>query len=345
MEVTREDLTWAAAEGLITVEQSGALWEALAKRDEGRARFDLPHVAYYFGALVVISGMGWFMTLGWEAFGGLGIFAISTLYALCFALAGRTLWFREGLIVPGGLLFTLAVWMTPLALYGLQRALGLWPQEAPASFRGYHVWVKGCWLVMELGTIVAALVALRFVRFPFLTFPIAFSLWYMSMDLTPLLFGQAEFSWDERLWVSLVFGLLMLVASFVVDRRAREDYAFWLYLFGMLAFWLGLSLMESSSELNKFFYFLINLGLVLVSVLLDRRVFIVFGALGVTWYLGYLSSRVFEDSMLFPVVLSLIGVAIIYLGIKYQRHRERITRFVHSLVPASLRELLPQPRA
>lgn len=344
MKVTREDFTRAAAEGLITVEQAGALWESLSVRDEGRARFDLAHVAYYVGALVVISGMGWFMTLGWEAFGGWGIFAISALYALCFALAGRTLWFKERLHVPGGLLFTLAVWMTPLALYGLQRALGLWPQEAPENFRGYHVWVKGCWLVMELGTIVAGLVALRYVRFPFLTFPIAFTLWYMSMDLTPLLFGQDEFAWGQRLWVSLVFGLLMLVASFLVDRRAREDYAFWGYLFGMLAFWFGLSLMESSSELNKFLYFLINAGLILVSVLLDRRVFIVFGALGVTWYLGYLSSRVFEDSMLFPVVLSFIGIAIIYLGIQYQRHRERVTRFVHGLVPASVRQLLPQPR-
>jgi len=344
MEVRREDFEWAAGQGLITAEQSGALWVALEGRAAGRARFDLPHVAYYVGALVVLSGMGWFMTLGWESFGGLGIFALSALYALCFALAGRTLWFRQRLYVPGGLLFTLAVWMTPLALYGLQRWLGLWPQEEPASFRDYHIWVKGCWLVMELGTVAAALVALRYVKFPFLTFPIAFALWYMSMDLTPLLFGREDFTWEQRLWVSLVFGLLMLVASFVIDRRAREDYAFWGYLFGMLAFWFGLSLMESDSELSKFFYFLINVGLILVSVLLDRRVFIVFGALGVTWYMGYLSSRVFRDSALFPVVLSFIGVAIIYLGIQYQRHSARVTRFVHRLVPAPVRGLLPQPR-
>lgn len=345
MKVTREDFEWAAGEGLVTAEQAAALWEALGRRDAGRPRFDLAHVAYYVGALVVISGMGWFMTLGWESFGGLGVFALALAYAVCFALAGRTLWFREGLRVPGGLLFTLAVWMTPLALYGLQRALGVWPQESPASFRDYHIYVKGCWLVMEVGTIAAALVALRYVKFPFLTFPIAFTLWYMSMDLTPLVFGKDDFTWSERLWVSLVFGLLMLAASLLVDRRAREDYAFWGYLFGMLAFWFGLSLMESDSELNKFLYFLINVGLILLSILLDRRVFIVFGALGVTWYMGHLSAHVFRDSALFPIALSLIGVAIIYLGIQYQRHRERITRFVHRLVPEPVRGMLPQPRA
>jgi hypothetical protein len=52
-------------------------------------------VAYYFGALIVMSAMGWFMTLGWERYGGNGIFLISTLYAVLFILAGRTLWYNE----------------------------------------------------------------------------------------------------------------------------------------------------------------------------------------------------------------------------------------------------------
>ncbi|MEP6888403.1 MAG: hypothetical protein ABI945_08785 [Nitrospirales bacterium] len=49
-------------------------------------------------------------------------------------------------------------------------------------------------MAMEVGTILAAAIALRFIRFPFLTAPIAFTLWYMSMDLTPLFFGQTEYS-------------------------------------------------------------------------------------------------------------------------------------------------------
>jgi hypothetical protein len=45
---------------------------------------------------------------------------------------------------------------------------------------------------MEVGTILAGSIALKFIRFPFLTFPIAFSLWYMSMDLTPLLLEETN---------------------------------------------------------------------------------------------------------------------------------------------------------
>jgi hypothetical protein len=246
--------------------------------------------------------------------------------------------------VPGGLLFTLAVWMTPLAIYGLERVFGIWPQGDPGTFRDYHIWVKGSWLLMEVGTILAGLIALRFIRFPFLTFPIAFSLWYLSMDLTPLLFGRKEFSWNERLTVSLCFGLVILLVAYLIDRRTEEDYAFWGYLFGLAAFWGGLSLMESGSELRKFLYCLINIGLMFLAVLLERRVFLVLGVFGVFGYLGHLSYNIFKDSMMFPLVLTLLGLLIIYLGVGYQRNRAKIEAFLLSLVPETLRRLRPVSR-
>ena len=344
MNVSKDDLTWAASEGVISTQQVEALWGALERRQGAGPKFDLPHVAYYFGALIVIGAMGWFMTLGWERFGGGGIFLISVAYALCFALAGRTLWYKEKLKVPGGLLFTMAVCTTPLAIYGLERFAGIWPQGDPGVYRDYHIWVKGSWFLMEVGTILAGVVALRFIRFPFLTAPIAFSLWYMSMDLTPLLFGQPDFTWKQRLWVSLWFGLAVLLVSYIIDRRTKGDYAFWGYLFGMLAFWGGLSLMESGSEFRRLLYGLINVGLIFLSVLLDRRVFIIFGSLGVFGYLGHLSYRVFKDSLMFPFVLSVLGILIIYLGIKYQRNRDVINRSILRLMPEQLRQLLPRER-
>jgi hypothetical protein len=54
MKVSRRDLEWAASEGVISGGQAEDLWRALEERDSGRPRFDLPHVAYNFGALVVI---------------------------------------------------------------------------------------------------------------------------------------------------------------------------------------------------------------------------------------------------------------------------------------------------
>src|ERR1700689_1200884 len=135
MKISKSDLARAATEGVITAEGADRLWATL-ERDPNltHAKFDVANVAYYFGALIVMSAMGWLMNLGWERFGGAGIFSLAALYAALFILAGRTLWYKENLKVPGGLLFTLAVWMTPLAIYGLERAMKVWPRDNPGNF-------------------------------------------------------------------------------------------------------------------------------------------------------------------------------------------------------------------
>lgn len=250
MRVTRKDIDGAASRGVISPSQAEDLWRVLWERGSDRARFDLPHVAYYLGALVVISAMTWFMTLAWERFGGGGILAISLIYALCLVLAGGFLWGRKDLRAPGELLVTAAVCVTPLAVYGFERMTGLWLQGAPGQYEDFYDWIKGSWFPMEAATIAAGLVALRFFRFPFLTAPIAFSLWFMSMDLTPLIYGKDYYYGDGYRQVSLVFGLLVLLGSYLVDRRTEEDYAFWGYLFGMLAFWGGLSTLGDGGEVG-----------------------------------------------------------------------------------------------
>lgn len=226
LKLSRSDLDWASSEGLLSQEQASKLWAALERRAEGSPRFDIAHVAYYAGALVVISAMGWFITEAWEAFGGAGLTAVAVAYALAFSAAGRELWFRRNLRVPGGLLFTVAVCMTPLAIYGIERMTGLWPQGDPGSYADYYDWVRGSWILMELGTVAVGFLVIRYVRFPFLTAPIAFALWFLSMDLTPLLFGQDEFTWEQRRQVSVWFGLAMLLVTFAFDRRTEEDFAF-----------------------------------------------------------------------------------------------------------------------
>jgi len=226
VKVSRKDLRWAASEGLISEGQADDLWLAFQGRGVDRPRFDLPHVAYYFGALVVISAMTWFMTLGWERFGGGGMFVISVSYALVFMVAGALLWRKRGLKVPGGLLVTAAVCMTPLAVYGFETMTGTWLQGAPGEYADFYAYVKGAWFPLEVATIIAGLVALWFFRFPFLTAPIAFALWFMSMDLTPLIYGEHYYEAQGHQVVSLVFGLLVVVRAYVVDRRTEEDYAF-----------------------------------------------------------------------------------------------------------------------
>ena len=336
MDISQGDLRRAAASSGLSTDQADQLWKTLqsTSADEGKPKFDIANVAYYLGALIVIGAMGWFMNKAWDGLGGLGLFMVAACYAACFVLAGRILWKKSALRVPGGLLFTIAVCMVPLVTYGLERWTGFWPASDPGSYTRFHPYINGSWLIMEVATVLAGLIALRFWHFPFLTAPIAYALWYMSMDLSDLISG-GRLGWQEKAALSAGFGAVMLLGAYIADLLGKsEDYAFWAYLFGLMAFWGGLSAMESHSEFRRFVYCLINLFLIFCSLALRRRAFVVFGALGLFGYLSHLAYRVFENSLLFPVVLSLTGLFIIYLGLQYQRRREQIEgRFRAKVVP------------
>jgi hypothetical protein len=274
--------------------------------------------------------------------GGGALTATAVAYAAAFTVAGHHLWHERGLKLPGGLLVAIAVSMAPLAVYGLQDAFGLWTHGSPGAYRDFYVWIKGSWVFMEVAAIVAAVIALRFYPFPFIVMIIAFSLWFLSMDLTPWVFGKEAFSWDERRAVSLWFGLGVLVVAWLVDRRQRGgDFAFWLHLFGMLTFWGALSMSDSNSELGKLLYGVLNAVLLMVAVFMGRRVYAVFGTLGIAFYLGHLADKVFKDSLLFPFALSLIGVAVIALGLLYHRNQAAIAAWMEARLPPALKALRP----
>jgi hypothetical protein len=69
-------------------------------------------------------------------------------------------------------------------------------------------------------------------------------------------------------------------------------------------------------------------------------VFAVFAALGLLYYLGHLAFQIFEDSLLFPVVMAAVGIGIIFLGVKWQHHEQRLHRAILSLLPGPVRELV-----
>jgi hypothetical protein len=148
----------------------------------------------------------------------------------------------------------------------------------------------------------------------------------------------------RELWESVVFGLTMLVVAYCIDRRTKDDFAFWLYLFGVVAFWSGLTLMDSTGPWPRLVYCLINIGLLAVSTFLHRRVFAVFGSFGVALYLGYLAFSLFKDSLMLPVALTGIGLAVIAAAIAYQKNRSSVDGLVIGMLPEGLRRLSPADR-
>lgn len=343
MKITKSDILAASAKDIISAEQAQKLWSFLDERAPQGARFSFTHILYYFGGMIAISAMSLFMTLGWEEFGGWGIFSICIIYAV-FALFLVKKCREKQLHIPAGICATFVVVLTPLALYGLQQALGFWPDNT--HYRDYHRYIKWHWVYLELGTLVIAAVMLYKYRYPFLTMPVAVTLWYASMDFAAMIAGSGHEFYDfkYRALITMYFGIAMIVFALYVDFRSksREDYAFWLYLFAVLAFWGGLTSQNSDNEFSKFLYCCINIGLIAMGAVLLRRVFVVFGAIGVCCYLGHLSFSVFKDSFLFPIALSAIGFIIIYLGVLWQKNETKISQNLRQFLPSGVQEILKE---
>src|SRR5688572_25886044 len=107
--VTRADVERAVAAGVLQPEQVDTLWRFLrakaAPRPAVRPRFDLVHLLWYAGALIVIGAMGLFSTLAFAQLGGVALAVIAGIYAVLLGIAGDRLW-RRGVTIPGGLLLT-----------------------------------------------------------------------------------------------------------------------------------------------------------------------------------------------------------------------------------------------
>ncbi len=350
--ISRQDLQRAAGAGLLADAAVEPLWQHLRRGATAAAplqgpRFVVTNILYHLGGALAIGAATLFLNEGFQRLGPWGLFVISLLYgAGCVWASGRLA--ARGLEVPAGIIATLAVCLVPLSTWAAQNGLGLWPDGGSARYASYHTRIDWRWLTLELATLAGAAVALWRLRYPFLMMPVAVTLWYLGMDLARLIVapGEAE-SWTFYRDFSLFFGLLMLLFAFWVDARSRaaqgsrRDYAFWPYLMGMLTFWCALTMRHSDSEPSKLLYGLLNLGFIGLSALLQRRVFAVCGGLGVALYLGDLSSRLFKDSLLFPLALTAIGLGVIACGIGWQRHEDRIRAALRQRLPAGLRGWLP----
>jgi hypothetical protein len=358
--VQQADLHAAVQAGVITTAQAQQLWSrwhatgavasaaAPAQRRPGMAgpTFSFTNTLYYFGGMVAIGAMTLFMTLGWQSLGAWGLLAISAAYLVACLKVADHLKTRQ-LPVPAGILATLAVVLVPLIVWCAQQGLGLWPPGGLSSYSAYHTHINWRWLTLEFATLATGVVMLWRYRLPFMVMPIAVTIWYLSMDAAHALMQQGErWDWAFMRDVSLVFGIATCFIAMWVDVRSRratqaewrQDYAFWLYLYGAIMFWGGLSLRDSDSEWGKALYCLINLVLVFGGAVIGRRVFTVFGGLGVAMYLGYLSHKVFGDSLMFPFALTLIGLGVVALGIWWQRHEDRINIRLNAWLPAGLRD-------
>jgi hypothetical protein len=348
--LNRKALEEAADHGLLYYGQIKPLIEFLEQRQHrlhDDSRFNATTVLLYLGGMLAIGACTVFSNLALEKWGMRVLFAMSSVYLIAALVCAFYLEQRAQKI-PASIFATLSIALIPLVVFAAQQSLGFWPDAGLHNhYNDYHYWIDWRWIVMEVATLLGAILMLRYFKYSFLVLPIAVTLFYMSMDLVPsLLLGTNTAFFSEagmkiREMVSMFFGIVMCLVAFFVNQKNRhhpsnEDFAFWLYVFGVICFWGGLSMMDSGSLFGKFIYLGINIAMILCAAILQRRVFAVFGAIGMCMVLVDFAQRVFKDSLVFVLVLSLAGFALMYAGVWWNKNQDRIVRWMQHYFPASL---------
>ena len=86
---------------------------------------------------------------------------------------------------------------------------------------------------------------------------------------------------------------------------------------------------------NEFVYFLtaiFNFIYMFTSIILKRKVFMVWGALGFWTYLGHLAYQIFKDTPIFPLVLVIFGLLVIFFGIYYSKNCKKLEDGLRNLI-------------
>ena len=75
-----KDLARAVDAGLLSAEQEQALLRFLSEQPAQRPGFQLAHVAFYLGALLIMGAMGWLLSEAWMRIGDTALLAVCLLY-------------------------------------------------------------------------------------------------------------------------------------------------------------------------------------------------------------------------------------------------------------------------
>ncbi len=339
MELRRKDLQEAAARGTITAAQAEALWAGLQARAAARtpAPAALPLWRPLSAALALGAAAAAALAVAQDRLGPAGLAAVAAGLSLALLAAGWQRFRRTG-GARGEVLLAAAVLLVPLAALGAVRALGLgrppagpWPTVAD--------WVAGPWFPVEVATALAAALARRTFRLPVLTGVLAAVAWFAAQDAAAVVFGPAP-AWSQRAFLSALTGVVLLAAALAVDRRARRDHAFWLYLQGALALSGGLLTWQGASDLSVALVAALHLVLVAMALLVERPVLAVVGALGAAAAAGRLADDLLDGSVL-SFALAGLALLLVALGAAWHAWSGRAGAWLSGRAPRWLRRLLP----
>jgi hypothetical protein len=330
---------WVAA-GIITADQRNAMLADVKGRGPLPGALDMSTLLYYAGGILVLVAYSVFLGLQWEELKEEGRVAIAAASMAFFAAVSFTLLRSERFRLPGELLTVATVAITPLLTFAVLDAAGLWPHE-PTNWHFYHEWqawdqahldyvgdLQRARLGMAAASLAVAVVVLCLVRSPFVAAAAAVGLGWLAVEGGQVATGPNidEFEWGTAVSLLLATaGAVIVALGVALHGRTQRDYTTWLYVLGLTGLVGGLwGRAVDSDALGWGVGFLVVAVLVLLlSIPLQQRLFAIVGVAAAYSYFGKLVFDVFEGSAVAALAMAALGLAIVAMGMLYQRFSQR----------------------
>ncbi|MFV0421715.1 hypothetical protein [Oleidesulfovibrio sp.] len=336
MKFTLDEIQKAASESGIGYVEQRALLDRLNSLAETKEGLRGSTILLLLGSMLLLTALRWPIMGLLNREGSVEQFALSGIACALFYLIGYKLYFVRQRVVLGAVMFVLASVTVSIAVATTQAMVGGGNLPGILSSKVF---------LPALGTVIACAVTLRFARHLLLALPLMTALWGSIVDGLWYLDKTGVLPRLEEDTVACGVGAAFIVFSFVADHRFKLDYAFWGYFVGACSFWTGLVFLTSDTELERFVFFMTNLGLMCIGVILARYVFMVLGIIGLLLYMDHLAEKFLGGGIAYQIALCSVGLVVLYAGLYLHTHRKELTNKVKRLFPAWLMALRPAHRA
>jgi len=270
---------------------------------KGFSHFSVTKMLYVLGAVIVITGVGFFVAQIWDDIGSFGRIAVTLGPGLLIAAIGSMLLkqkpednigpifhFIGGMLIPGGAIVTLS--------------------EIEVDF--ISLWS----VAITFGVIFAFYLLLNAIhKHPILTFfAIANGTAFIYLLAEAMVEGPYYRHEDLYAYLTMVIGASYLFLAHAFREGWNKHLVGALYFFGSGGF-LGAAFSQVFDSVPwQLLYFLIVLGGLFLSVYMRSRSILVMSTLFLIAHVSYITSEYFADSLGWPISLVILGFVFIGLG-------------------------------
>jgi hypothetical protein len=221
-----------------------------------------------------------------------------------------------------------------VAAYAMQELAGVWPAGAGGGeeiHRGLTV------IALVVLTAAALLLARR--PDPLLLVPIAAATVLLAVDLAEAVFGERQDLLSDRERVAFVLpaGLAWIAAGLWLDVTHRREFAAVANWCGLLITGFGVISLVPKTVPGFALVGVLGAIAMFFSAFVRHWSYTVVGAFGV---LVATTSSLAELGGLAPLLIAVVGIALVVVGLRWSRWRESIRTEVLARMPAGARELV-----